>query len=298
MAPFPLYGEDTFSRALLDHSDEARMSPAPDPRLSPDWLVRGTLVAQDRIAGGILGSETVFYGWLLERANAAGDFMAVVRGTGDLREWLLDAEIGELKTHPVAGKVEYGFWSIYDSMRYRPAGGGNFPTADGITQAVGTGKVTVTGHSLGSALATYLAFDLGAPKRLGSRVQAVLFASPRPGDSSFAAAFNMLVPNHRAYWWENDLVPKVPFGFGYAPVPKSIELTPPAGLKVCRSITCAHHCLSYGSMLDPSLLKSFQSSAEDQRFLDCLISDITKIPETSTDSLHRGGMEEATLKSN
>lgn len=265
-----IYAEDAFARAREEGSGTALVSPVPDARLSPAWIVRGTLIAQDRISGGMLGAQEVFYGWLLERANAPGEFTAVVRGTGDLREWILDAEFGELHAHPVVGKVEYGFWSIYDTMRYRPNAGEDLPAAQGIAQAVGAGRLTLIGHSLGSVLATYLAFDAAHPGLLASRVSAVIFASPRPGDSSFGAAFNLRVPAHRAYWWEHDLVPKVPFGFGYAPVPQSIELTPPSLLTICRSIVCAHHALSYGSMIDPSILDSFQPAPQDQTFLKCL----------------------------
>jgi len=272
IALLPFYAESTFALALQGGSGAAITSPAPDARLSPVWAVRGTLVAQDRVPGGLFGDDpqTCFYGWLLERTDAPGTFMAVVRGTEDLREWFLDAEIGELATHSVVGKVEAGFWSIYDSMRYRPLTGGDFPAAQGLAAAVGSGHLTITGHSLGSPLTAYLAFDTAAPGLLGSRVSAIMFASPRPGDSSFGAAFNFRVPSHRAYWWAHDLVPHVPFGFGYAAVPQSIELTPPAGLVVCRSPACAHHCLTYAGMLDPSVLREFKPAAEDARFMSCV----------------------------
>jgi hypothetical protein len=249
------------------------VTPAADARLIQRWTICGTLVGQDRPAGGLLGIQTVFYAWLLADAASPGDFALVIRGTGDLREWFLDFEGGELAPHSVAGKVECGFWSIFSSMRYRPAIGGiELPAIAGITQAVGSGRLLVTGHSMGSVLAIYTSFDLAAPAFLGDRVETVVFASPRPGDEVFAAAFGQRVPNHRAYFWEYDIVPRVPFGFGYSPVPNSIELAPPAGLHVCTTPMCSHHSLTYAAMLDPSALEAFQAYPQDLPFLKCLSS--------------------------
>lgn len=272
IARLPLYAEDIFAQAIQGGAEAALISPAIDARLAPDWRVRGTLVAQDRVSGGVLSAQLVFYGWLLERASSAGEFVVVIRGTGDLREWLLDAEIGETTAHPVAGMVESGFWSIFSSMRYRPAEGGDLPAPEGLAQAIGAGRVLVTGHSMGSALATFLAFELADSKLLGDRVEMVVFASPRPGDSAFGTAFMGRVPTYRAYWWESDVVPKVPFGFGYEPLPGSIELSPSSTVRICSSLTCAHHCLSYASMLDPTTLGSFSALEQDQPFLRCLTS--------------------------
>lgn len=265
IALYPLYAEDTFDRAKLEDSGEALASPTPDLRLSPDWVVHGTLVAQDRVFGV---AQTAFYGWLLESANEPGKFMAVIRGTCDIREWVLDAEFVGRRAHPVAGSVESGFWSIYETMRYRPSSGGDLPVAAGIAATVGNGTLLVTGHSLGSALAEFLSFELG--ELLHSRLEMIVFASPRPGDEAFGAAFNFIVPAHRAYFWDADLVPKVPFGFGYAPIPQSIELKPPANLKICGSLVCAHHVLTYAGMLDESVLKSLTPTPQDERYLKCL----------------------------
>ena len=56
------------------------------------------------------------------------------------------------------------------------------------TVTVGAGTVTVTGHSLGSALATYLTLDVAVG--LGDRATACLFASPRTGDAAWVELFD------------------------------------------------------------------------------------------------------------
>lgn len=268
----PLYAEDTFARALKSGSSASVLAPPPDARLLERWTVVGTVVGQDRPAGGLLGTQTVFYAWLLADAASPGDFCLDIRGTGDLKEWFLDFEGGQLITHAIAGKVEYGFYDIAKSLRFRPVAYPTFdlPLAQGVTQAVGSGRLLITGHSLGSALANLASFELAAPGRLGDRVQSVVFASPRPGDSAFAAAFRQRVPNHRAYFWEHDVVPRVPFGFGYTSVPNSIELQPSPSVKVCTSPTCAHHALTYSRLIDPTAIESFIPYPEDQPFLACL----------------------------
>ena len=59
--------------------------------------------------------------------------------------------------------MEQGFWSIYDSMTLVGLTGIQIggKAADGIATVVGAdGTVTVCGHSLGSAIATYLSYDV------------------------------------------------------------------------------------------------------------------------------------------
>jgi hypothetical protein len=62
------------------------------------------------------------------------------------------------------------------------ATGGEFLGA-GLVERIGAGAVTVIGHSLGSALATYLTYDLA--KALKEKVSACLFASPRSGNKTW-----------------------------------------------------------------------------------------------------------------
>ncbi len=86
--------------------------------------------------------------------------------------------------------VEHGFWGIYASMQMTAVDGTliNPDAAAGIAALVGAGSVTVTGHSLGSALASYLSFDLAS--RLGDRIGAYLFASPRTGNKDWVTVMH------------------------------------------------------------------------------------------------------------
>jgi triacylglycerol lipase len=183
-----------------------------DPRILADgWTVVGIISGRDNVLAtapsarpGIppqnagLRQSTVRPGLDIRRyeylaVNPAGDtYVAVIRGTD---EWLDDVVFIAEQRSQFPGRVEGGFTDIYLSMEYRPlAGGATVPIADGIRAAVGAANVLVLGHSLGSALAECLAYQLAGANSLGAaRVGAIMYASPKLGDHDFADAFDSLV---------------------------------------------------------------------------------------------------------
>ncbi len=126
-------------------------------------------------------------------------YAAAVRGTNGFAEWVIDADFVPRPTPAAPGaKVEMGFFGIYDSMTLVGLTGIQVGTkaADGIATVVGAaGTAAVCGHSLGSAIATYLSFDVA--RLLGDRASACLFASPRTGDHAWAAAYAATVADYR-----------------------------------------------------------------------------------------------------
>ena len=185
----------------------------------------------------------------------------MIRGTDGFVEWVEDAEFKPIPYTPMiplpAGhdnlEVEQGFWALYRSLSLiTPAGAVIGPLAPAITaHATGTaGTVTVIGHSLGSALATYLTFDL-ARGSLGRRVTACIFASPHPGNHAFAALFDQTVADYNLYNYALDIVPRVPLGLGYARLPRRTAITPASAEANIRfDIGCNHHVVCYCAMLD------------------------------------------------
>jgi triacylglycerol lipase len=265
------WAEDAYSAALAaPGADLAAV--AADVRLTGAWNVRATLTGQDailRMGPLVLGAQRVFYGWLLESKASPGAFVLAIRGTDGILEWLEDAEFAPMETHPVDGRVESGFWGIYQSMMLRRGDGPDEPLVAGIAAIVGAGSLQAAGHSLGAPLATYAAFELADPDLLGRQVTARLFASPRPGDGRFAAAFACRVLWHVMYANKADLVPRVPFGFGYAHVPNVTELTPD-GL-VRPSIACQHHSLVYRYLIEPETFDPKWVTARDADEASCLV---------------------------
>jgi len=165
--------------------------------------------------------------FLLGNNGDPNSYVAVVRGTEGLVEWVIDAEF-VLIPHPrhAGVQVEQGFWNIYQTMSLADPTTGlttHQNAAEGVAKLVGTGSVVVTGHSLGSALATYFTDDLS--ERLGSNVSACLFASPRTGDSGWATLVAATVNSYRLFNYILDIVTHVPT-IGYATLPNATVIQP------------------------------------------------------------------------
>jgi triacylglycerol lipase len=110
--------------------------------------------------------------------------------------------------------------------------------------------VTIVGHSLGAALATYLTLDL-TRAGLRARVSACLFASPRTGNQPFVTLFDQTIADYRLFNYILDIVPRVPPGLGYMPLPRRTVIQPAGAEAVIRvGIGCSHHVICYCAMLD------------------------------------------------
>lgn len=161
---------------------------------------------------------TVPYGFVA-RERKTNDLVFVVRGTeGDI-EWAEDLFEADQIACPVAnsqGLVHRGFGTIYKNLTYQSTSSSTLTapaigSGDTLSQVLdGATSVAITGHSLGSALATMLAIDIALnPKTPISQIYT--FASPRVGDPDFVSQFNNLAPadSYRiANVW--DIVPHTP----------------------------------------------------------------------------------------
>ena len=143
------------------------LAPAPAPGLTASgWTTVAYITGEDSLFPNT--NQTVCYGYLARQAS--GEMVAVIRGTDRFVEWVEDAMFAPIPYAPQialpagsgALEVEQGFWTLYKSMQLiDPAGvplGALAPTIASAAGAAGT--VTVVGHSLGAALATYLTLDL------------------------------------------------------------------------------------------------------------------------------------------
>lgn len=254
-----MYAEDTFAA-----SPENLKTPPPDPRIAKSgWTVVAHLMARDVILPEIgdkhqkltvdRGSDPVYYGYVAKSSMDATKWIVAVRGTQQIVEWVIDAEFAlRYRAGSSGPMVEQGFADIYDTMALSDPAGRilNANAARGIADLVGAaGRITVTGHSLGSALATYLSYDIA--QFLGDRATACLFASPRTGDAAWAAAYDARVKDYDIFNYILDVVTHVPTGLGYTTLSKATRLEPAtadAGIKV--DLGCHHHVICYCAMLD------------------------------------------------
>ncbi|MEX8521048.1 MAG: lipase family protein [Leptothrix sp. (in: b-proteobacteria)] len=267
-------------------ADIASASTSVDPRIAAAGLtVLGFIAASDDIItsgpGGLRQNRVAAsshpdqkrYGYVAHDASGT-QWYVVIRGTDGAEEWFDDFVFVAERRPGYPGRVETGFHDIYASMHLAmpndPAGA--LPLAAGLAKLMPAGSsVLVLGHSLGAAIATYLAYDLAAPAPAGvgaQRAAALLFASPKTGDHEFVDAFSNRFENYLVLNYEHDLVPKVPpfditcFDL-YRSLPQCKIITDEvARARVrCLDKACCHHLISYIALLSPSTYQDAIKSA-------------------------------------
>ena len=220
--------------------------------------------------------QTVFYGFLARNHADPTHYAAAIRGTNGFAEWAIDADFLPLPLPtPPGATVENGFWSIYASMTLVGLDGKAIgaKAADGIAAAVGEATVTICGHSLGAALASYLSFDVA--RLIGNRASACLFASPRAGDLAWTTAYAAAVSTYRLTNYLLDVVPYVPFNappaFQFSTLPGAKILLPStAQADVKFDIHCNHNLICYCAMIDYADTKK-RASAQDIEAWRCIL---------------------------
>jgi Lipase (class 3) len=237
------------------------LTPAPDPGIAAagfDLLFHLDALDFD---------QKRFYGYVAGSKTNPGDIVIAIRGTEDPREWLLDfiALPVPFTPAPDAGFVALGFLSIFDTFEFIDSAGVSMSLANALTQVAASTPIrslTVIGHSLGAALATLTAADIGINNLggAGNAVTLYTFASPRVGLIDFAASFNNAVNASFRIWNALDIVPEVPTfpyihvsGLGDAIVQTEQQLS-----KLLVTPACEHDLKSYQWLLDPA---NFQLAA-------------------------------------
>lgn len=248
-----MYAEDMYDRLAMRHKNT--LAPPVDARLSANWKLVGYITAVDALADAQrigLGTR-FFYGYLARSKSDDSQFVAVLRGTANPSEWVEDIEFIPIPAPGnTPGMVENGFYSIYGSMRYTPVGSTDLkPVVDGLSTAVGSQQLAVLGHSLGSALATYLSLDLALSNAFQGSLSAGMIASPHTGDDEYTRFFDQKVASYKVYNYSRDLVPRLPILFGYSPLPRAVEFAPDDAEAVIKNTLAGnHHAICYAAMLD------------------------------------------------
>lgn len=195
-----------------------------------------------------VGNAAVSFGFLA-LSPATGELVVSIRGTDTILEWIHDGEF-LLVASPVPGSrgfTEDGFSALYKSLRTAQDIASQ-PLLSAIKAQIDSGaarSVTVCGHSLGGALTSFVALDVALNTACKDPL-VYSFASPRPGDPTFAHHYFQCVPRTFRVANRNDLVPQLPpiLPVPYEHVTTAFEIVPPFG-QVDLSIACMHHLSTY-----------------------------------------------------
>ncbi|KAJ0080798.1 hypothetical protein Patl1_11369 [Pistacia atlantica] len=179
------------------------------------------------------------------------DIMVCWRGTLTLVEWINNLQVEQTSASPILGscsgnaRVHKGFLSIYTHKLAREK------VLKVVSELLDQYKneeisITVSGHSLGSALATLNAADIVANeynKPPGSNTTAMVttfaFASPKVGNSGFTTVFNKLKNLHLLHIKHiRDPVPGLPHGNNYSElgIVLTLNTTDPNSPLECHSL--------------------------------------------------------------
>jgi hypothetical protein len=149
---------------------------------------------------------------VLAKSVDGDNYVAAIRGTETIIEWIQDARFEKEPFSKVAGagNTEDGFTDVYTSLSTTPQSGGT-RLVDAIAEEMKAhpeAALTITGHSLGSALATLLALDVAANTPLSPSV--FTFASPYVGDKEFVGKYNSTLKLSWRIANDHDLVTQLP----------------------------------------------------------------------------------------
>lgn len=129
------------------------------------------------------------------------------RGSMDVKNWIDNLTFYKTRAFPRLPSVEIhlGFYYVYQSVATQLLNGlaklkTKYPQA----------KLSITGHSLGAAVASICAFDLALNHN--TRIDSVwTFGSPRIGNDAWTQYFHKLIPVHYRITHYRDVVPHIPF---------------------------------------------------------------------------------------
>jgi hypothetical protein len=246
------------------------------PPVTPGYDLLATIYGNDLATdkNPDRGKQRVKMGLILQ-ARAGGEVVVAIRGTEGIKEWVQDAQFGDVPFKEVAGAgcTEDGFTAMYRSMTVEEGAG-----KPSVVKFLGTlataNSLTICGHSLGGAIATLLALDVAAHAPAPFNDPTIYtYASPRTGNHDFAVKYHQTVTTTYRFVDNVDLVPKLPSIFPYRHVTDAIRmdsltLIPPRVLlqpnPVCWHILTSYIFLMSLSSGGPKLNPEAECATDDK----------------------------------
>lgn len=188
-------------------NEPTELNPSEIASLPSGYTLERTIQMKDFIVDPI--EEEKFYGCLVKGGDPITQVIAI-RGTLTYTEWWDNLHFLPVPFSRVedGGNVAEGFYNIYNSLTTMNPANVDEPPSGLFDKIDPNVPVIVTGHSLGAALATLLVTDMSANTAL--KPQGWTFASPKVGDTNFAAAYGRLTTVSWRIYNIPDIVPRVP----------------------------------------------------------------------------------------
>jgi hypothetical protein len=254
-----------FVNAAYSMDNNGRAGLTPDQIGLPGYTIHAYIVMRDFLPWKTMPE---FYG-IVATKDGADESVVAVRGTIGGTEWFDNIHPGIVPFKLAPGGVEAGFNKIYQTIQVVPKGwsssapspAGTFPaqvvaaiaahTSQSAVDVAQNHQVTVTGHSLGAALAILFVMDSAANHVVATPL-VYTFAAPRVGDATFVTTYDAL-PGMISWriFNKNDLVPNLPpdvWGFCHVAAPYEIDDTG----KVKDTTPCHHSLSTYLHLLAPA----------------------------------------------
>ena len=260
------------------------LHPAPKD-IPPGWELSAWINMSDFL---IQITEPKFYGIVVHELASPDNRIIAIRGTEGIVEWLDDAAsivMVPFRQVPSAGRVAFGFDNIYSTMKVVPVPAaaptlasaaepeltGSFgdqleqlalrrEAERGVAHEFAEGRTrrerptVVTGHSLGSALATLFVLENSAKGKFDISLSSTL-ASPRVGNLEFKHFFDALPLTSWRIVNTRDVVPKlpptIPFILDYEHVAVACPFD--SSLFAKKNLGCYHSIDTYLHWLNGSL---------------------------------------------
>jgi hypothetical protein len=263
------YGRFVNAAYTMYGNNLANLRPQPSGDFPADYELAAWIQMRDFV---LWETGPVFYGFVAYNKADPSKLILAIRGTDNSIELWDDSNALGMTAFPIdgCGNVALGFARIYETLEVIPVGAAAQPSLKGAgisfaeqifalsrlhaaarMGATGaTVSVEVTGHSLGSAIATYYVMQNAKMHKLANPMLCT-FASPKVGDSTFTDAFNELELTSWRIANVRDIVPDLPpwFLFCHVNTERLIDSTGRAR----PSIVCCHKLTTYLSVLDPNL---------------------------------------------
>ncbi|PUZ50077.1 hypothetical protein GQ55_6G030900 [Panicum hallii var. hallii] len=234
----------------------------------PTWLAAAAPCAAQRTS--LVGYVAVCDSPAEVRRMGRRDIVIALRGTCTVLEWaenvragLVPATDSNADASPDASKakVECGFWNIYKTAGDRSPSLSEMVVSE-VRRLLDQYKgeevsITVTGHSLGAALAVLIADELAGSvaRRAKAPVAVFSFGGPRVGNRAFAARVEARGARVLRVVNAHDVVPRFPPSLplpGYADVGRELRLDSRASpfLRPDADAACCHDLEAYIHLVD------------------------------------------------